>query len=365
MTPRYREMKFGVTRVVMRDGEGGVRYMRADQSLEPHAPRMTDRLLHWASTAPKRSFMARRGVGGANKSMQTLATRTNHLDQQPEALLTDIRAYLATQNYPSDADVRKALEEQPLYHHAGERNTRTKLLLDTLEAALNPKETVALGSLSIEHIMPQTLTPAWRAALGPDADRDYQLLLHSLGNLTLTGYNSELSNSAFEEKQQHYASSNVGLNAELATAPVWDAAAIRARSARLAQRILERWPSFAPDGAALAGDVAAPRATSIRPVSVVLGGQRRAVATWIEVVTATAQLAAAHAGTGLWTSLQASKPNYFNQDPSVLSSPRKVASGWYYEGHNSADGHRRNCRTVLEVAGIAVAEWRVETASEG
>ena len=312
-----------------------------------------------------RSFMARRGVGGANKSMQTLATRTNHLDQQPEALLTDIRAYLATQNYPSDADVRKALEEQPLYHHAGERNTRTKLLLDTLEAALNPKETVALGSLSIEHIMPQTLTPAWRAALGPDADRDHQLLLHSLGNLTLTGYNSELSNSAFEEKQQHYASSNVGLNAELATAPVWDAVAIRARSARLAQRILERWPSFAPDEAPFANAAAPPRTASVRPTAVLLYGQRQAVTTWIEVVTATAQLAAAHAGPDLWARLQASKPNYFTPDPNTLSSPKKVAPNCYYEGHNSADGHRRNCRTVLEIAGIAVADWEVETASEG
>ena len=60
MTPRYREIKFGVTRVVMRDGKGGVRYMRAEQPLEPHAARMTDRLLHWASTAPERSFMAQR-----------------------------------------------------------------------------------------------------------------------------------------------------------------------------------------------------------------------------------------------------------------------------------------------------------------
>ncbi|MDB5948051.1 MAG: long-chain-fatty-acid--CoA ligase-like protein [Ramlibacter sp.] len=57
---RYRDMTFGVTRVTMREGEGGVRYMRADQPLAPYASRMTDRLLHWAQTAPDRSFMARR-----------------------------------------------------------------------------------------------------------------------------------------------------------------------------------------------------------------------------------------------------------------------------------------------------------------
>jgi feruloyl-CoA synthase len=58
--PRYREMKFGVTRVVLREGEGGVRYLRAEQPLQAHAARMTDRLLHWAAVAPDRTFMARR-----------------------------------------------------------------------------------------------------------------------------------------------------------------------------------------------------------------------------------------------------------------------------------------------------------------
>ena len=311
-----------------------------------------------------RGFMARRGVGGANKSMQTLASRTNQLDQQPEALLADIRSYLATQNDPSDADVRTALQEHPLYHHAGERNTRTKLLLDTLEASLNPKETVVLSTLSIEHIMPQNLTDSWRATLGEDAVRDHQQLLHTLGNLTLTGYNSELSNSPFVVKQKHYAESNVVLNAELATAPAGNAAASRERGRRLAQRVLERWPSFAPDSGELTEVVNTPRAASVRPTAVLLCGQRQAVSTWIEVVTGTARLAAGLVGSDLLLRLQANKPHYFNQQPNVLSSPALLAEGWYYEGHNSAAGHRRNCRTVLEQAGIAEADWQFETVGE-
>jgi feruloyl-CoA synthase len=59
-TPRYRPLKFGVTRVALREGNEGVRYLRADQSLEPYAKRITDRLLHWAQTVPERSLMARR-----------------------------------------------------------------------------------------------------------------------------------------------------------------------------------------------------------------------------------------------------------------------------------------------------------------
>jgi len=58
--PRYRPMEFGVTRVALREGTGGVRYLKADQPLQAHALRMTDRLVHWAQTVPDRTFMARR-----------------------------------------------------------------------------------------------------------------------------------------------------------------------------------------------------------------------------------------------------------------------------------------------------------------
>ncbi len=58
--PRYRPLQFGVTRAVLSEGAGGVRYLKAEQPLEPYARRMTDRLAHWAQVAPGRSFMAQR-----------------------------------------------------------------------------------------------------------------------------------------------------------------------------------------------------------------------------------------------------------------------------------------------------------------
>ncbi|MDD0815457.1 feruloyl-CoA synthase [Curvibacter sp. HBC28] len=58
--PRYRPLTFGVTRVALQDGAPGTRYLRADQDLAEHAPRMTDRLLHWARTEPTRTFLAQR-----------------------------------------------------------------------------------------------------------------------------------------------------------------------------------------------------------------------------------------------------------------------------------------------------------------
>ncbi|NML46274.1 feruloyl-CoA synthase [Ramlibacter sp. G-1-2-2] len=60
-TPRYRPMRFGVTRALLREGQGGTSYLRAEVPLDTtHARRMTDRLVHWAETKPSHVFMARR-----------------------------------------------------------------------------------------------------------------------------------------------------------------------------------------------------------------------------------------------------------------------------------------------------------------
>ncbi|MBV8618045.1 MAG: feruloyl-CoA synthase [Curvibacter sp.] len=58
--PRYRPLAFGVTRAELRDGPNGTRYLKAERALGDYAARMTDRLLHWATVAPERSFMAQR-----------------------------------------------------------------------------------------------------------------------------------------------------------------------------------------------------------------------------------------------------------------------------------------------------------------
>ena len=58
--PSYRPLTFGVTRVQVRPGEGGVQYVRAEQDLGPYPLRLTDRLVHWAQQSPQKTFMARR-----------------------------------------------------------------------------------------------------------------------------------------------------------------------------------------------------------------------------------------------------------------------------------------------------------------
>jgi hypothetical protein len=106
---------------------------------------------------------------------------------------------------------------------------------------------VDLSKLTIEHVMPQTITnnkngKAWKEMLGEEWEQIHDALLHALGNLTLTGYNNELSNSPFETKQVELANSHLDLNAYIASLPKWDAEAIRKRSVALTERVLTLWP---------------------------------------------------------------------------------------------------------------------------
>ena len=59
-TPKFRPLKFGVTRVVLRDGSPGTHYLRAEQDLQAYPERLSDRLEHWAQVKPGHTFMARR-----------------------------------------------------------------------------------------------------------------------------------------------------------------------------------------------------------------------------------------------------------------------------------------------------------------
>lgn len=67
---------------------------------------------------------------------------------------------------------------------------------------IDVKKQMQQGEATIEHIMPQTLTPQWRKELGNEADEIHEKYLHTFANLTLTGVNSELSNNPFEDKKK-------------------------------------------------------------------------------------------------------------------------------------------------------------------
>jgi len=119
------------------------------------------------------------------------------------------------------------------------------------------KERVAVDEYTIEHILPQNpnLSTAWKLALGPEWERVQKQWLHTLGNLTLTGYNAEYSDRAFTEKRDMtggFKESPLKLNAGLGLLDAWNEAAIQERAGRLADQALAVWAAPELDAATLA-----------------------------------------------------------------------------------------------------------------
>jgi len=106
------------------------------------------------------------------------------------------------------------------------------------------KERVSVDEYTIEHIMPQNteLSEEWRADLGPDWKRIHEIWLHKLGNLTLTGYNSEYGDKPFSEKRdmkRGFRDSPLRINEGLGQIEKWDEDAIKNRAQRLAKVAVE------------------------------------------------------------------------------------------------------------------------------
>ena len=93
--------------------------------------------------------------------------------------------------------------------------------------------------------MPQTLTKEWEQDLGNSYQYDHEVLLNKIGNLTLTGRNSELGNRPFKEKRdmlnEGFRYSPLYLNRSLADAETWNQLTINARANELAERACEIW----------------------------------------------------------------------------------------------------------------------------
>ncbi len=100
------------------------------------------------------------------------------------------------------------------------------------------------GTYSIEHIMPQHLTPAWQKELGADYQYIHETWLHRIANLTLTAYNSKYSNSSFEEKKtmpNGFIESGIKMNMYIAQNDKWTLTEMEARSEHLKKRALKIW----------------------------------------------------------------------------------------------------------------------------
>lgn len=175
-----------------------------------------------------------------NKTFATLmgsVDKENYLESLKEAFMS----MQDSERYPMDFEFRKALESRDIY------SLKTcKYLLRKLEN-YGSKEPVNTANYTIEHIMPQNdpLSEEWQEELGEDFKRIHKDYLHTIGNLTLTGYNPELSNRPFQEKRNMldggFRYSPLNLNQSIAKTEKWDEDAICDRAKALAQNACQVW----------------------------------------------------------------------------------------------------------------------------
>ena len=110
----------------------------------------------------------------------------------------------------------------------------------------NNKAPIIIENYTIEHIMPQNpnLSEGWRQDLGADWKNIQKTYLHTIGNLTLTAYNSEMSDKTFIEKldmEGGFKESALRLNSYLVKLMEWNEAHIKERAKQLADKALQIW----------------------------------------------------------------------------------------------------------------------------
>ena len=192
-----------------------------------------------------RNYVFRRAICGIptnslNKTFATLSRgidKTNYLESVKAIFL------LKTSNtrFPRDEEFIQEFVIKDIY------NFRNRNYLLRILENYGRKEIVDIESYTIEHVMPQNeeLSSEWQAELGPDWKDVQSKWLHTIGNLTLTGYNPELSDRPFKEKQNMtggFKDSPIRLNHSLAKLEHWNETEIQQRAHELAELAIKTWP---------------------------------------------------------------------------------------------------------------------------
>ena len=191
------------------------------------------------------SYVFRRAICSipTNSMNKTFAVIMRGVDKQVyrqsvEAAFLEMSSY---KRFPRDDEFQREFITRDVYNFQ-----RRNYLLERLENAQR-KERVVVDGWTIEHILPQNpnLSAEWQQTLGADWQSIQNRYVHTIGNLTLTGYNSEMSDRSFPEKRDMpngLRFSPLYLNADLGQLAGWNEATVLARAATLAQRALTIWP---------------------------------------------------------------------------------------------------------------------------
>ncbi len=189
------------------------------------------------------SYLCRRAVCGLgtnslNKVFPSFTKKINK-DQYLESIEAHFLSLeKTTGKFPKDSEFKDSFITIDFYHFQ-----KNQYFFERLEH-FNTKEPVNTKECTTEHIMPQTLTEEWERDLGENFQAIHDKYLHTIGNLTLTGYNQEYSNNSFQEKrdmEKGFKDSPLRLNQSLKDLESFGEKEIEKRANDLADFALKIW----------------------------------------------------------------------------------------------------------------------------
>ncbi len=303
-----------------------------------------------------RRFVCNVQTRGLNRIFALLYSQVaKDVDIVSGSFVDRLKINLQTKDYPKDAEFRERLVDVKLY--GSNRSEKAKLMLQSLEESFRHKEQVDFSNLSIEHIMPQTLNDLWKSHLGEDWAITHELFIHTLGNLTLTAYNGELSNSAFSSKKSEFQKSHLELNAYFQEVNTWRREDIEARSENLADSIINIWKYFGNES--LESEKPISLKGSI-PKLLCIFGEEHSVRSWRDVLEITLNTIA-DLESERFQEIMEQFPRLLGRDQKNFRSTRQLKNGVYIETNFSAKDISSLCHRSIETAGLSTQDWRVDT----
>lgn len=193
-----------------------------------------------------RNYFIRRGVCGLSSNVLTgvfanLYKKINDTNNYLNNFKLALYNLPQKAKFPNDEEFKNALINVPLY-----KSKYIKILFNKLEN-YDKKEHVNIDNYTIEHIMPQKLNDDWKATLGDNWQNTHNQHLHTLGNLTLSGYNTEYSNNSYHNKRTRkdgFLNSPLRLNQFAKEYDIWNQHTILQRAQSLAQQLINMYPSI-------------------------------------------------------------------------------------------------------------------------
>lgn len=191
-----------------------------------------------------RTYLIRRRIlglaQGENKNIVLLCDRIGELSNAEVSMLDLLTKQFYKMRLPNNEEVSERLKSMDFYN---EIKKYSKFILGKMEEN-NTKVSVNFrdSKISIEHIMPQTLSNSWKYELGDDFEDIYKNYIHNIGNLILTEFNGEIGNKPFADKKEKLKTSSLHFRLDIINRDSWNETDMEEHGDKMIAWFLQTFP---------------------------------------------------------------------------------------------------------------------------